>query len=144
MGIITDIVLAVPIGLIYNSIVHKIGEILNNNAGYEQKIQKNLLIVFIGALFGFLIAYLLFNSERYKNRALRYGLYFGSIILFIHSILYNWPIMQNDTKIIILILTFATLIWYSFSKLENSDEYDDSDEDRNFLPSLYVEKYKNN
>jgi hypothetical protein len=114
MGTITNAIMAVPIGVMYNMIIHEFSKIVNHKASYDNKIQKNLLIIFGGGLFGFIAAtFLLADSD---NKALKFGLYIGSVLLMLHSIVYNWKVMQNDTRIIIMVLTLGTLIWYSYSK----------------------------
>ncbi len=48
--------------------------------------------------------------------------------------------MQNDTKIIVLILTLCALIWYSFSKMTIGNY---TNEGSDSLSSIYIEKYNN-
>lgn len=139
MGIITDLIIAVPIGILYNQTVHKISDMFNGDLSYEDKYQKNLLFIFGGGLMGLLIAFFMLNSKTYNNRALKYGLYLGSFILFVHSVFYNWHIMRNDAKIIVLLLALSSLIWYTFSRLGNEkgeSSYDES------LPAIYYERYE--
>lgn len=145
MGVITDLLLAVPIGIIYNMLVHEFAYIFNEKFNYKDKVQKTLLIVFGGGMFGMIIAmFCLSNSV--QNTAVKYGLYIGSILLLFHSIFYNWQIMQNDTRIIIMILTLCTLIWFSYttnSKNDKSTDYTNSDGTKlsQLLPLTYYEQY---
>ncbi len=150
MGLLGDIIISIPIGLTYNVIIHKTGEIFNNDMNYKDKIQRNLLLSFGGGIFGIIMASTLFGRGKYKNRAVRFGLYIGSILLLFHSIGYNWSVMENDTKFIIMIITLAGLIWYTYSHLENdkkgskkitdSDSYQDDEHDEHDvsgLPAVY-------
>lgn len=142
MGLFVDGLFAIPIGIMYNMIIHKTGEIFNNDLNYKEKLQKNLLIVFGGGIFGLLLGFSVFgNKNKYKNRALRYGLYFGSLMLLGHSLMYNWTMMQNDTKFIIMITTLISLIWYTYSRLnenENKDEGTSNSLLANLLPVTYT------
>lgn len=156
MAVITDIVLATPIGIIYNMIIHECADTFNNSLGYKEKIQRNLLFVFGGGLMGFLIAYFLTT-----NTALKYGMYLGALLLMSHSVLYNWITMQNDTRIIVMILSLVVLIWFAYTqnpentsiKKSNKKKQNESDdyveEDGNKLSSLLpmtftkYEQYKN-
>lgn len=155
MGIFTDIALAVPIGIIYNMIIHETGAIFNNKFNYKDKVQRNLLLIFGGGLFGLLTAsFILGEKSKYKNNALRYGLYLGSFLLLSHSVMYNWKIMQNDTKIIVMILTFLALIWYTYSSIDTGIDNNtkkkskNSNEDKmaSLLPLTFTsyEQYDNN
>ena len=158
MGLITDIILAFPIGIIYNMIIHESTDILNNKFNYADRVQKSLLIVSGGGLFGLIFA-MFFLSNGLENRAIKYGLLFGSFLLLFHSIICNWQTMQNDTRIIIMVLTLCVLMWYSYVSNSNLKKYhpdydnkDDSDdyiyEDgkkmSQFLPVTYYEQMKTN
>jgi hypothetical protein len=154
MSLITNIIIAIPIGLLYNLIVHKLCETLNVGTSYSRKLQNNLIIIISFSIIGFVIAY---HSK--KNKSLKYGLYFGSLLLFLHSFVYNWYSMSNDTKVIIAFFCFVCLIWYSFSNSKNNknitDDNDDEDEliddditdeftdDNNLInyPDVHIEKY---
>jgi hypothetical protein len=152
MGILGDIVVAVPIGIIYNMTVHKTGEIFNNDINYKDKLQRNLLLSFGGGILGLVLASILFNKGKYKNRAIRFGLYIGSALLLFHSIGYNWSTMENDTKFVIMLVTLAALMWYTYSSLgdvninteKDDNKTDDYDEDMNYsnaskyLPATYT------
>jgi hypothetical protein len=137
MGLFFDIILAIPIGILYNLLAHKICDITNNDLSYNDKIQKNLIIIFGGSILALIIAY--FNK---KNKSLKYGLYIGAFLLFTHSVLYNWIHMYNDTKIIIMATCFLALIWYTYkntkTKYVSSDEYEEDSDI--YLPALYIQK----
>ena len=122
MSLITNIIIAIPIGLLYNLIIHKLCETLNTGTSYSRKLQNNLIIIISFAIIAFIIAY---HSK--KNKSLKYGLYFGSLLLFLHSFVYNWYSMSSDTKVIIAFFCFVCLIWYSFSNSNNKNIIDDSD-----------------
>jgi ABC-type uncharacterized transport system permease subunit len=137
MGILTDIVISLPIGLVYNMLVHNLGEIYNTDLEYNEMIQKNLLVSFGGGLLAFVIAFSVFDSGRYKNRPIKYGLYLGSALLIFHSIGYNWNVLKSDTKFIIMSITLGILVWYAFSSLVDSDQDDDLDSDR--VAATYID-----
>lgn len=145
MGILGDVVIAVPIGLVYNMIIHKTGEIFNNDINYKDKLQRNLLLSFGGGILGIVLASFVFGKGKYKNRAIKIGLYIGSILLFFHSIGYNWTIMGNDTKFIIMIVTLISLMWYTYSNLDSDKQSSSDDNDHKsskYLPSTYPYGYK--
>ena len=145
MGIIIDVALSIPIGLVYNMIIHKIGEIFNNDINYRDKIQRNLLLSFGGGILGIILASFVFGKGKYKNRAIKIGLYIGSVLLFFHSIGYNWTIMGNDTKFVIMLITLISLMYYTYSNLNSDkpivDSSDDYGESSKYLPAVYTYKY---
>jgi low temperature requirement protein LtrA len=139
---IMDILLAIPIGIMYNMIVHKTGEIFNNDMSYKEKLQKNLLIVFGGGILGIILANLVFGeNKKYKNNALRFGLYLGAGMLMCHSVMYNWKIMQNDTKFIVMIATLCMLIWYTYYRVSENKDRDNGNSDESILKSILPATY---
>lgn len=118
----TDLLIALPIGIIYNMTIHKTAEIFNNNIDYNNKIQRDLIIAFGGAILSLIIANIIFCTTcKYKNRALRYGLYFGSFLLFVYTLIYNWNKIGNDTKYIIMLLTLISLMWYIYNNFTDDE-----------------------
>lgn len=124
MKLLFDILIAIPIGIMYNLIILKFGDVFNSQLSYKIKTQRNLLLAFSGAIFAFLINQYMFCDEcEYKNKSIKYGLYLGSIILLIYVVLYNWNILENDSKLIIMFVTFISLMMYSYnSNLLTYDE----------------------
>lgn len=123
MKLFFDILLAIPVGVIYNLIVLKLGEIVNVNLPYKLKIQRNLLIAFTSAILAFFFAQFIF----YNNRAMKYGMWLGMVILGMHVILYNWHVLENDTKLLIMVISFAVLL--SCSYYYNSPEKEEDNEE---------------
>lgn len=131
MSFIFDSIISLPIGIIYNMIVHEIAELFNEKENYNEKLQKSLLIVFGGGLVGFLIGHVLST-----NRSLKFGMYLGSLLLIAHVVMYNWETMRNDTRIIVMMLSLVVLVWYSYKNSNNTNNethinnnYDDNGDD---------------
>ena len=110
-----DIIIGVLIGILYNLIVLKFGEITNADVPYKLQMQRNLLLAFGSAALAFFLAQFVFNEKNmFGNRAIRYGLWIGMIILLVHVLLYNWHVLENDTKLIIMMISFVVLLLYSY------------------------------
>lgn len=110
-----DLLIAIPIGILYNLMVLKFGEITNANVPYKLKMQRNLLLAFGSAALAFFLAQFIFDeTKQFGNRAVKYGLWIGMCILLIHVMMYNWHVLENDTKLIIMIITFVILLLYSY------------------------------
>jgi hypothetical protein len=137
MRLLGDIIIGVPIGIVYNVFFHKVGEIVNNNMEYKKRIQRNLILSFIGGIVGIILAFTFFGKHpKYKNRAVQIGLYFGSSILLAHTLFYNWTTLGNDTKLFMTCTLFVMLLWYAYYGRDNDkirpedldEESDDIDE----------------
>lgn len=145
MKVFRDLLIAIPIGIIYNIISHKSAEIFTNNLSYDDKEEQQLIISFGSGVFALLMGYFVFGlNNKYKNRIVRYGLYVGAFLLLLHSIMYNWHNLKNDTKLIIMTLALVALISYIYYNLHDSDEssdkqYDDSDASK-YLPATYTDQ----
>jgi len=112
--LVRDILLSIPISLIYVFFINKITELLTSDTVYEEKIKKNIAISFICVIVGFILAYKIFSHGKLKNRIIKYSLIFGSFILLINSIIYQWNDLSNDSKtfMIGLLLILACLFTY--------------------------------
>lgn len=116
MKLFFDLLIAIPMGILYNLMVLKFGEIANANLPYKLKTQRNLLLAFGSAAMAFFLAQFIFDEKKqFGNRAVKYGLWIGMCILLIHVMMYNWHVLENDTKLIIMIITFVILLFYSYS-----------------------------
>ena len=116
--ILTDIILAIPIGIMYNILAYYVSDMLNTNLIYEDKIQSNFVLNFIFGVIGLFVGYYLFKkNKKLKNKAIRYGLYFGSFILLFNTLVYNWNIMSDSIKLIvfIIVLMFLLLLAYKLT-----------------------------
>ncbi len=106
-----------------------------------------------GGIVGLIVAMFVFGqNSKYKNRSIRYGLYFGSILLLIHTIMYNWETLENDSKFVIMIITLLALIFYVYNNFTESEENklkpnkkknvtfvdDNDDREAKYLPATYV------
>ena len=115
MGYIIDVLMALPIGIIYNMFISKISDIMTKNDAFKTKVQKELIIMILGAIVAFVVASLIFGeTSPAENRATRYGLYFGSVVMLINSILFNWDTFDNDTKLFVVGFILITIITVSY------------------------------
>lgn len=143
MSLLTDISVGIPIGIIYNVLCHKICEIINSSFEYREKIQRNLILTFVAGIFALVLAITVFNEhKKFKNRAIRIGLYIGSTLLLLHTLVYNWPVLENDTKLFIIITVLIGLIWYSYRiKIDEPTKriVDDDGNQSKLLPVVYAD-----
>lgn len=115
MGIIKDIAIAVPLGVIYNVFIHKLTSVILSGMEYEEKYQRSLILIFCAGIVGIIIAQIIFAKKSYyKNRPMRYGMIFGSVLLIIYSLITNWEKMNDNTKLILMGIIMMGLIWYCY------------------------------
>lgn len=110
------LLLSIPIGIMYNLIISKSGHLLTENSVYKDKIQNNLIIEILGGVVAFAIAFLIFGNKKYENKTAKYGLIFGGIILLFSSIICNWDIIEDATKLFSMIGVMCLMILYSYKK----------------------------
>lgn len=140
MKIIFDILLSLPIGLAYSIFFHKLGEILNADYEYNKKIQRNLILAFIGGIVGLVLVILAFGKNKlFYNRAVKYGLIVGSIMLLVHTLIYNWNVLENDVKLFAVVSSLIVLIWYAYYY---TNKYNNKKADKK--RKKYKIKYKQN
>ena len=101
-SVILNVLLAIPIGLLFILFVNKLIEILTHDTVAEARIKKNLIIAFIIGIIGILIAWFIFYKSKVKNIGVMLGLMLGSIYLMINSLILNWDKLSNDTKLFMI------------------------------------------
>jgi hypothetical protein len=112
--LVRDILIAVPIGILYILFINKLNQIVTSDLEYAEKIKKSIMINFIASIVGFVLAYKVFGNEKLYNRIIKYALIFGSTLIFMNALLYNWPDLQTDTKAIIFGITLVVAILITY------------------------------
>jgi len=97
-----NILFAIPIGILFNMIIHNISDIVTHN------IEKKLMFLLILAVIGILIGKFLL-----ENKTLRYGLYFGSSILLYYTLVMNWDVMDQYAKVIIIGIVLGYVVKFA-------------------------------
>lgn len=98
-----NIIFLVPIGILHNMIFHNISDIVSCN-----NIEKKLIFLLISGVMSIIIGKYFINSN-----AIKYGLYFGGILLLYYTLIMNWDIMDKYVKIILIGIVFCYVIWFS-------------------------------
>jgi hypothetical protein len=96
--LVRDVLISIPLGLLYVFFINKIIEILTSNTIYEEKNKKIIAISFICVIIGYILTFKVFSNGKLKNRIVKYSLNIGTTIILINSIVYHWPELNNDTK----------------------------------------------
>jgi len=112
--LVRDILLSIPIGALYIFFINKLTDILNEDLIYEQKVKRTIVISIISVIIGMVLAFKVFGVKPTYNRIAKYSLIFGSIIIFLNSIIYHWTQLTTDTKLIIVGITLFLSIAISY------------------------------
>ena len=100
----------VIISLIYNMLFYQVSLLNYNPATNEIDTDKKFITLIIGSIVGFILSKILYEKNtKINNDTLSFGLYYGSIIMFLFAIGDHWYDMSNEIKIFIL---FMSLVWF--------------------------------
>jgi hypothetical protein len=112
--LVRDILLSIPLGLLYVFFINKITELLTSDTVYENKIRKNIAISFVISIIGIILSLKVFSSGKLKNRIIKYTLIFGNLIILFNTIIYNWPQLSTDTKALFVGIILICGFIYSY------------------------------
>lgn len=115
------ILLSIPIGIIYNLMISKMGNMLTKDLGQRDKIQKKLIIEIIGGILALALAFLIFGSKKFGNNIVKFGLIFGGGLLLFYSTVSNWDTIEDGTKLFTLfgLMIFIIIYSYKYSRKNN-------------------------
>ena len=112
--LVRDILISIPISILYVFFVNKLIEMMNMNLLYEDKIKRTIAISFVAVIVGYVLAFKLFSYKKTYNRIAKYSLILGSTFIFLNSILYQWPQLETDTKLIIIGISLVSALVFSY------------------------------
>jgi len=120
---IKDLLIAIPIGITYNVFVHYLSNVVFSDLEYAERYQKTLIMMFIIGISTIIISFTILKSnKRYRNRAIRYGLIFGSLLLIFYSMITNWANVLDETKLFIFGTLLLVMISYGYYLGEEKDD----------------------
>ncbi len=111
------------IGLIYYLIICQI----SNNIFLENKniysTQNSIIFLYFGGIIGLFLGSNMFSkNNKLENSSIKFGLYFGSIMLIFNSMIANWDKMNSQTKLLLLGINFGLLVWFSYYKIKSNNK----------------------
>lgn len=114
-----DIIFAIPIATIFNVFVYKISDIMYKDYQCKERYQKSATTLFVAGIIGIIIAQTVFNKKnKLNNRAVRFGLLGGSCLIIFYSVIKNWDLLDDVTKLIIFGILFSIIIAWSYFVLK--------------------------
>jgi CDP-diglyceride synthetase len=151
-----DILFAIPIAISFCILVFKTVDILYKEEQCREKYQKTATTLFVIGLVGIIISQAIFNKQNsLNNRAVRFGLLAGSAMIIFYSVVHNWEMLDDITKLIIFGILFSVVIGWTYfasnnvkkiknkkNKLNNSNDIDDDDLDDKEYHTKQINKKK--
>lgn len=118
MGYAFDVMTSIPIAIILYVLSEKIVRTNITDNRYEKMVQKNFVIMFIIGMVFILLASTLFDEKKKRygiyNRPLQYALYLSGMMALGSSVVVNWDTLDENTKIIILMISLGGCVTMSF------------------------------
>jgi hypothetical protein len=120
MILISDAIISIPLGILYYIFADKLGDVLFCSGNQNLCTQKLVIFLFFVGIIGIILTQTLFaKNNSYKSRVVKQGLIIGGIILICYSTLNNWEKLTDLTKLFIIGVAIAGIIWYC----SKSDEH---------------------
>jgi hypothetical protein len=115
-----DILFAIPIAISFCILVFKVVDILYKEEQCREKYQKTATTLFVIGLVGIIISQAIFNKENnLNNRSVRFGLFAGSALIIFYSVVKNWDLLDDITKLIIFGILFAVVVGWAYFASNN-------------------------
>jgi hypothetical protein len=115
MGLVADLLLSVPLAIIYCVFILKLTDVMYSDLPYNDRWQKSLVTLFIAGVVGIVIARTIFSQNtRTQNKIIRDGLTIGGIILVLYPTLTYWDKMANEGKLVVIGIALGWILWYSY------------------------------
>ena len=111
-----DVLIAVPITIIYLLFINKIIDTLTHDMVAEERIKRTILISLIIGIVAIVIGIYVFGSSKLYNRPVKFSLVGGSTLLILYTLYYNWAHLQGDAKLFMLGGLFVVSIIWSYIK----------------------------
>jgi cbb3-type cytochrome oxidase subunit 3 len=128
MSLAWDIILGGVIGTVYSVFIYKLGDILSTNCNTGDRTQSTLIIMIVMGIIAMGLAVTIFNNhKKAKNRAMRYGLVTGGLLLLFYALVINWDILGDNIKVIIMGIILVASIWYVYKRNKKEKKHKKND-----------------
>jgi hypothetical protein len=71
MGFFKDIIIGLPIGIVYAIFMNKLADVLFEDLPYREKFQRAMITLFVSGILGIVLAQTIFSNSVLKNRSIK-------------------------------------------------------------------------
>jgi uncharacterized membrane protein YgaE (UPF0421/DUF939 family) len=117
MGYTTNVALAIPMAIIIYMLTEKTILATVADKKFADKVQSNFVIGFVTGLTYIALAMTAFAQQGvFDNQALQLAMYGAGGFMVLNSVFFSWDILDEQTKIVILGISIAGLVVWSFTQ----------------------------
>ena len=123
MGYAFNVVISIPMAIIIYVLTEKLIVSMTIENKFNDRIQKSFVLGFIIGLVFIAFGMTVFNEySNMDNQSLQLAMYGAGGFLLLNSVVFNWNDLDEGTKIIILGISIAFLIMYSYNNKRSYDK----------------------
>ena len=101
---------SILLGALYNMLAHKCINIMYSHLEYDKRLKQSLVTLFIVGVMTLIISKFILHEI---NTCTKDGLFIGGCFLIVSAIANNWDHMNEQIKILLLIVLIGTIIYYT-------------------------------
>lgn len=117
MGYTTNVALSIPMGIIIYMLTEKMILSTVSDKNFDDKVQSNFIIAFVTGLAFIALAMSVFADNGVcDNQSIQLGMYGAGGFLVLNSVFFNWDVLDENTKIIILAIMISGMIIWSYTQ----------------------------
>jgi hypothetical protein len=117
MGYTTNVALAIPMAIIIYMLTEKTILAAVADKKFSEKVQTNFVIGFVTGLTYIALAMTAFAYQGvFDNQALQLAMYGAGTFMVLNSVFFSWDILDEQTKIVILGISIAGFVVWSFTQ----------------------------
>lgn len=130
MGYALNVALSVPMAIIIYMLTEKLIISLTAENKFNVRVQKSFVMGFIVGLVYIVIGMTIFDEQsNMDNQSMQLAFYSSGAFLILNSVFFSWDDLDEGTKIIILGISMATLVIYSYRNRRSYSRVSDADYD---------------
>lgn len=127
MGYAMNVALSIPMAVIIYLLTEKLIISLTSENKFSERVQKSFVFGFIIGLAFIALGMTIFDeNSNMDNQSLQLAMYGAGGFLVLNSVFFSWDVLDESTKIIILGISIAGFILYSYQHKRNNKTNNDN------------------
>ena len=115
MSVIKNLFYVLLVAITYTLVVKQTIKTINKDEYDYKEVATLITYEYICGVIGILIGKYVFGSKIMKNKIMKNGLIFGGIILIFFSLVLNWNIISDKTKLVSIVLLMIFIIYRTYN-----------------------------